>query len=317
MLCTATTAWGVRVDTEYSSVINPIALHSVATLMQSGDHLIGGGVFLEAESKFTLEQGSTDVNVRASDLALSYNNGTVTIIHFSGSFNYSMHPEMVCPLGRFVRRDGRLVVSLPDDRSASAERKLVDMGLRNYRGTGVWVAEEFTRNSTIALLLGMDFANDVDLPVEITARIVALLNRRIGAGDLFSRRWDSYFNTDSMTNVTTFLVSSLQHAETSGVPLRFYWKREGDRTRVTDVDIFSQDLGAPQISNLRTLNLPAVHQMTQRDLDDMIDEFNQIDFIKAYQAAAVFRAINRGNPDQFLSFLRAACADTRNSGVRR
>ncbi len=300
-----------------SSVVNPSAIHAVATLINNGDHVIGGGVFLEGASDFVLE-GAADVQLDASNLSLSYLAGAVSLVYNRASYAYEMHPQLVCPLGRFIRREGRLVFSIPSDRSEPGQEKLRSLGLEPYGSSGLWVAKEFKRNAVVALLLGMDFANVESLPSTMETDLLKSLNSSIGGKlDGLANDWDSYFNTDSMSRITTFLMENSNTAETSGIPLRFYWRAVGDQTTVTEVEVYSQRLGDDKISDLSALDLPRVNRMRNDQLRSLVSTFNQIDFISAYQSAAVFRSIHRNNTDNFSDFVGAACRDTRYSGVRR
>ncbi|MEP6018886.1 MAG: hypothetical protein ABJ251_10455 [Paracoccaceae bacterium] len=313
----ATAALAVRTTSTMSSVVNPSAKHDVATLINNGDHRIGGGVFFEGVSMFVLE-GESDVQLNPLDLSLSYADGVVSLIHDQVSYAYDTHPQLVCPLGRFVRRNGRLAFSIPSDRSESGQNRLTSLGLEPYGLSGIWVAREFKRNAVVALLLGMDYAAIEGLPPGMKADLLSNINSLVG-GEVegLSDDWKSYFNTDSMSQIITFLMPESTSAETSGVPLRFFWKDTAGQTTVTEVAVYSQVLGSETISDLSTLDLPVVRIIQQDEIRSLVSTFNQIDFISAYQTAAIFASVHRNNSESFSDFVNAACRDTRYNRIRR
>lgn len=303
--------FAVRVQSTISNVVNPASYHAVADLIRNGDHFIGGGVFLEGNSAFVLESMGPDKNLNPSDVSIEYSNGRVFLVYEGSRYRYEMHTALVCPLANFIARDGRLAFSIPSDNSITAKNKLVSMGLAQYDETNIWIAKEFQQNELAWLFLGADYADVSSLPKTQEKSLIKKINTAVNEYHslwYLLEDWDSYFNTDSMSNIITYIMKDKGAAETSGVPLRFYWfKLQSGDTFISEISIYSQTLGAEKISELSEIGLKDMMSMSQLVVNTELRKLNQIDYISAYQSAAIFRSLHSSNRSNFESFTTNAC----------
>lgn len=280
----------------------------VASIISSGTNRIVGGVLLDGETSFVVESDDGETALDVGSLRLQFDDGAVFVEHNGVRYLYDMHEALVCPLAQFVRRGGEVAYSIPSDGSDAASDRLRSLGLVQLSGIGSWVAREFSSSELVLLLHAMDFAEEVQLPSNIENSIRNRVNSLTGAGNTTSTDWSSYFNTASMSNITTYLITSNQTVEIAGIPLRFYWVTGSvGRDPVSRVTAFSQDLGSNTLTNLSALNLPSVNQLGIAHFLLSSELFDQIDFISAYQSAALFRTFNDQDSTSFSRFSTAAC----------
>ena len=304
----ANSALAVRTISSMSSVANPSSGHRVAGIMSSGKNRITGGVILDGETIFVLEATSGDEELDASTLRLEFEENDVFLVRGDSRFAYEMHRSLVCPLARFVGGEGDIVYSLPSDSSPAAFRQLRSQGLVQRGELEAWVAKEFKTSAHILLLHAMDFADEIELPSDLERSIRESINGLSGAGDTKTNDWASYFNSASMSNITAFLSEDTQTVEMEGIPLRFYWEPgQSGADIISNIAAYSQELGSDTLTDLDALDLPNVDDLGFVDFLTAGTNFNQIDYISAYQSAVLFKTIRAEDIGSFESFELRAC----------
>lgn len=305
----ASLANAVRTTTTISAVANPQSAHKVARIINSGEHRIGGGVFFDGTTTFVLEDGDSKFRLNSRELQLEYSSGSVFLLYKGVRYNYDMHAELVCPLSKFTLREANLAYSIPSDRSDLGTELLSNMGLVPVGRTGSWIAREFLENELPFLLFGMDFAEVTPLPDHLELQIRNEVNKLTdGVIGGLTAEWDSYVNTDSMSNITTYLVRSSTEVEIAGVPLRFYWRQLSDqKTQVVRVEAYSQKLGSTKLTEFSSLDKTLMQDLSTVNLLVASTQFNQIDYVSAYQSAALFKTLHALDSSNFLEFSVDAC----------
>jgi hypothetical protein len=256
---------------------------------------IAGGVLFQGNAKFLREHGTSEL-VDTGSLVLSMGTPPAVTITFEATrYNYKLHAGMACPLGKFVNRGGEIVFTIPEDNSADAYARLKAAGvgrLATYSNP-VFGANEFIGTPFIPLLDKVDFADVVQLPPDLERAIADNINRTSGTGPVEGR--GVYVNSDAQTTYSIYLVDDQPgrgHVEISGVPLKYSWVQRRDGSfGVFKVEAFSQQWSGPQ-------SLTAFQGNS---------EPTQYDVVSFYQAAGMFRALQRANPTAFATFVDSAC----------
>jgi len=285
---------------QYTSFIqtNATARFAARTFGRGGFAFIAGGVVLNGQAQFYLEDSRGAQAVSPGDVTLRIDGSQNVYLNYRETgYKLEAHRGIACPLGQFIARNGAVGFTIPPNVPAEfeeeQERQLREAGL--VFASGGWIAKEFANTNTASLLEEADFADTVDLPDDLNNHLIQTINAAVGGDrDENMEVEGSYVNTDSQITYQVYLLAQSRRVDVAGVPLRYSWSHANDGSAiVTLVEAFSTDW--PKGSLIA-------------DLSAHNGDTSQYDYVVFYQTGGIFRQIFMSNPTSFRSFVAKACA---------
>lgn len=262
----------------------------------NGYFLIAGGVVPHGGALFAREGGGIAETISANAITPVAKPGGGMALQFGGrDYAVGAPPGLVCPLARFVQRDGLIAYTVVHYMNEASPQAIIRAGLARRR-----VAKEFDGTPFEPLLRAADFAATTPLPDGKAHAIAAAINESNGIGAFVLRASvesekpvGSYINTDLQVTYKVYLMDGIQRVEVAGVPLRYYWELDTTGTPgVFSVEALAQNWGADaRLSDWSAADVKPT----------------QYDIVNFYQVAGLLRALHGANAQAFGTFVQQAC----------
>lgn len=287
----------VRTEAAPAGLVNPAAsAEAQAMFERSGLFMVAGGVVPAGHAVFLLERDGEAMPVPATSVRpVVLADGATGLQSGGTTFTVGMPGGLACPLGQFVARDGLVAYTVPKYVDPDSRAAMLRAGVVHHR-----IAREFDGTIFEKLLKAADFGATEPLPPALTQQIIAGINRSNGitgmvidASDDVNAMVGSYINSGMQVTYRVYLMPRTGRVEIGGVPLRYFWKMERDRSAgVFSVEMYAQDWAA----GIRLTDLAAPNARP-----------TQYDVVNFYQVAGMFAQLHESDAAAFSAFVDQAC----------
>lgn len=287
----------VRTEAAPEGLVNPAAsAEAQAIFERSGLFMVAGGVVPAGHAVFLLDEDGTNTPVPSASVhPVVLVDGAIGLRSGGATFTVGMPGGLACPLGQFVARNGMVAYTVPKYVDPDSRAAMLRAGVVRHR-----IAREFDGTIFEKLLKAADFGATEPLPPAVTQQIIGGINESHGitgmvidATDDLNTMVGSYINSGMQVTYRVYLMPRTGRVEIGGVPLRYFWKMEQDRSAgVFSVEMYAQNW-AP---GTRLTDLAAPNARP-----------TQYDVVNFYQVAGMFAQLHESGAAGFSAFVDQAC----------